>query len=76
MALCKHYKPYTRLDHEELDGLLNVLSREIAERGEDGDSSTPYYVGASLAFKILRYHEFVDVPNDFMSLFGHYIDEL
>ena len=40
MALSKIYKPYTRLGHEEVDGLIKVLEREIAQLGEDGELST------------------------------------
>lgn len=75
MALSKIYQPYTRLGHLEADGLINVLEREIAERGENGETSTPYYVGAMTAIKILRYHEFIDVPDDFLNLFDHYIND-
>ena len=75
MALSKIYKPYTRLGHEEVDGLIKVLEREIAQLGEDGELSTAYYIGALTAIKILRYHEFLDVPDDFVRLFDHYINE-
>ena len=44
--LVHHYQPSTRLDHYELDGLLNVLDRKIAEHGEAGEYDTAYYVGA------------------------------
>lgn len=70
MALCKAYKPCTRLGYEELDGLLTVLDRRICETVNDLDSNACYYyTGAALAVHIFRYHEFVDVPDDFIRLF-------
>lgn len=75
MTLSRHYRPCTRMDHEELDGLLSVLDRKVAELGEDGDWNTAYYVGARTALSILRHHEFVDTQADFMRLFEHYIGE-
>ena len=63
------------MDHDELDGLLSVLDRKVAELGEECDYNTPYYVGAYIALSILRHHEFVDTQADFMRLFEHYIGE-
>ena len=76
MTLIRHYQPNTRLDHYELDGLLNRLDREIAEMGESGDEMTPYYVGARLALRILRHHEHVETQDDFVNLFKKYLSEL
>lgn len=76
MALVRMYRPQTRLDHEELDGLLAVLDRTIAEHGENGETDTPYYVGAEMALSIIRFHEFVDTQQDFILLLNHMIDEL
>ena len=75
MALCKTYRPYTRLEHFELDGLLSVLDREIAQRGEDGEADTLYYEGVHDAISIIRYHEFVDTQDDFMRLLARLHDE-
>lgn len=74
--LVHHYQPSTRLDHYELDGLLNVLDRKIAEHGEAGEYDTAYYVGAWLACSIFRHHEFVETQDDFMRLFENRINEL
>ena len=76
MTLIRHYQPNTRLDHYELDGLLTRLDREIAELGENGELSTPYYVGASTALRILRYHERVETQDDFINIFRKYLNEL
>lgn len=76
MALTRTYRPSTRIQHDELDGLLNVLDRTIAERGENGEADTPYYVGAFEALRIIRYHEFLDTQEDFMRLFVLALDEL
>jgi len=76
MALFRTYQPYTRLGHFEMDGLLSRLDREIEERGENGEASTPYYVGARIAVHIARYHEFVDTQEEFMLLFDRALAEL
>jgi hypothetical protein len=55
---------------DDLDGLLTRFKHEVAERGEDGEWVTPYYVGASIAVHIFRYHEFVNTQDDFMQLFA------
>lgn len=75
MALCKTYRPYTRLEHYELDGLLSVLDRTIAQRGEDGEADTLYYEGVHDAISIIRFHEFVDTQYDFMNLINRLRDE-
>ena len=76
MALFRTYQPNTRFDHYEMDGLINRLGREIDERGEAGDASTPYLVGALIAMHIARYHEFVDTQEDFMRLFDRALEDL
>lgn len=76
MTLARMYRPSTRIEHDDLDGLLNVLEREIAERGEDGEASTAYYVGSLEALRIIRYHEFLDTQADFMRLFQLALNEL
>ena len=76
MTLFRTYQPNTRLDHYDLDVLLNRLDREIDEMGENGDARTPYYVGAFAAMSIVRYHEFVDTQDDFMRLFKSTLDAL
>lgn len=76
MALARTYRPSTRIQHDELDGLLNVLDRTISEHGEDGEADTPYYVGAFEALRIVRYHEFLDTQEDFMRLFERALGDL
>ena len=76
MTLGRTYEPNTRLDHYELDGLINRLDREIAERCESGDPRTPYYVGAKIAMTIVRYHDCVHTQDDFMRIFDHAFAEM
>ena len=76
MALSRVYQPSTRLMHYELDGLLNVLVRTVAEHGENGEYDTPYFKGAEIALSIIRHHEFLDTQEDFMRLFERALDEL
>ena len=76
MALVRKLAPATRLDYLELDGLLTRLDREIAERGENGDSSTSYFVGAYIAVSIFRYHEFIDTQDDFIPIFENQLRQL
>ena len=74
MTLSRVYLPSTRIEHEELDGLLNVLDRRINETGENGETSTSYYVGAQIALTIIKCHERVELPDDFMAIFDNYLD--
>lgn len=76
MTLARTFRANSRIDHDDLDGLLAVLERRIAEIGEDGDPRTSYYVGARIALSIIRHHEFVDTQADFMRLIDHYIGDL
>ena len=47
------YDAQTILEHNDVHGLLKVLDAEIARRGEDGDYSTAYFVGAYIAVALL-----------------------
>ena len=76
MTLARHYQPNTRLDHYELDGLLNRLDREIAELGEAGDASTAYFVGLRIGVSIFRFHGHVETQDDFVNVFRKYLSEL
>lgn len=76
MTLSRIYRPSTRIEHEELDGLLNILERTINEHGENGESNTPYYVGARIALTILREHERIEMPEDFVLVFDNYLSRL
>ena len=75
MALAKIYQPYTRLNHEELDGLLHILKNTTLELSDNGNTDALLYLGAFFALSILRYHEFVDFPDDFMRLLENLIAE-
>lgn len=75
MTLARVFRANTRIDHDDLDGLLAVLERRIAEEGEDGVDMR-MHEGALIALSIIRHHEFVDTQADFMRLFEHYADEM
>ena len=74
MALSRIYRPSTRIEHDELDGLLNVIDRRIAESGENGELVTSYYVGAQIALTIIRCHERIELPDDFLAIFDNYLE--
>ena len=76
MTLIRHYKPSTRLDHYELEGLLNTLRQRVDDIEESGEVNAPYYIGAAIALHIVRYHEFVDVPADFIKLFDRQLQDM
>lgn len=75
MTLSRIYLPSTRIEHEELDGLLRILDRAISEHGELGEQITAYYVGAQIALQIIRFHERIDTPEDFMLVFNNYLEK-
>ena len=72
MALFRTYQPNTRFDHFEMDGLISRLEREVEER--EDDPNLDYYVGALIAMRIARFHEFVDTQEDFMRLFARALE--
>lgn len=74
--LIRHYKPNTRLDHFELDGLITALNNRIEDMTENGEAVTPYYQGALLAVEIFRFHEFVETQDDFLRLFDKYVNDI
>ena len=68
MTLLYRDRPKSRLAMDELSGVLNLLDQAIAEHGENGESSTSYYVGAYLALEILYEQERLDLPNEYLQL--------
>ncbi|MBR3158407.1 MAG: hypothetical protein IKF14_05125 [Atopobiaceae bacterium] len=85
MTLCK-YRPQRTYDAQfiidltDTHGLMKALDQVIHELGEDGDSLTPYYVGARLALSTLldtAYDDgMVDYWTDFMRAFEKSLQEL
>ena len=73
MTLSRIYMPSTRVEHYELDGLLRVLDRAIAEPDEGQEQLIAYYIGAQIALQIIRYHERLETPEDFMFVFNNYL---
>lgn len=69
MTLLYRDQPKIRLGIDEVDGLINVLAAEIDQRGEDGELSTLYYVGARAALEIIREQTHIEYPHDFLRLF-------
>lgn len=72
MELSRTYEPYTRLNHPELDGLINRLDREIDMHG---DAGARYLVGARAVVVIFRHYERIANQDDFVRLFNHLIHE-
>lgn len=85
MTLCK-FRPQRTYDAQfiveqfDANGLLKVLRETVAEKGEDGLSSTPYYVGALIALEVLfgsaEADGEIDMQTDFMRLFERALEEL
>ena len=76
MTLSRIYQPSTRIEHYELDGLLNVLDRTINEHGENGETDTPYYVGAKIALEMIRKNDRLETQEDFMLVFENQLSQL
>ena len=85
MTLCKFleerkYPEQFRLDAIDVYGLVKKLDEAIGMMGEAGLASTPYYVGAYLAFNALFYGACedgeVDKWRDFFTLFESKLQEL
>ena len=74
MTLARVFRANTRIDHDDLDGLLSVLDRDIAAARDVGGSAA-FYRGARTALSIIRHHEFVDTQADFMRLLDRYREE-
>lgn len=68
MAVTKFYQPYSRVDHYELDGTIKLLEEKAEEMGEAGLIDALYYWGAQDTLEIIRNHEFVDKPMDFVRI--------
>lgn len=74
MALVRHYKPSVRMEYEEMDGLIRSISEALEEDEVDGELDRAAYIGALIALKIIRHHERVEYPHQFISLFNHYLE--
>lgn len=85
MTLCKHrpvrtYDAQYLFEQNDVNGLLKMLGEAVAEMGEAGLASTPYYAGALLAFRVMfgaaEREGAVDRWDDFMRLFEAALQEL
>lgn len=74
MSLVRHYKPSVRLEYEEMDGLISVFDRMLEDDEFTSDTEQAAYIGALVALIIIRHHEYVDYPHQFMNLFAHYLE--
>lgn len=74
MSLVRHYKPSVRMEYEELDGLIRSINESLEEDEVDGEIARAAFIGALIALKIIRHHERVEYPHQFISLFKHYLD--
>lgn len=66
MALSRH-SSRVYMDDLELEGAINVLRRKAAE--EENHIHWGIYSGAARALSILYDHEYIDKPDDFMTIF-------
>lgn len=74
MSLVRHYKPSVRMEYEELDGLINAIDGLMEYDEFYSDTERAAYIGAEVALKIIRHHQYVEYPHQFISLFKHYLD--
>ena len=70
------YRPTKRIGIEELDGAINLMSRQI----EDIDYSTnswlyDHYIGALLTLEIIRHGTF-EYPHEFLQVFENRLHDL
>ena len=75
MALFRSYPANVRIGVDELDGLLRVLDARIDAMRTDGEADVALYEGARIALSIIRRHERIEYPIDFLSLFELYLRE-
>ena len=62
------------MEYEELDGLINVVSQKLEDDEFGDEAERAAYIGAIITLKIIRHHEYVDYPHQFMGLFSHYLE--
>ena len=75
MALVRHYRPSVRMEYEELDGLINVIDKMLNDDESTMDNSERLaFIGASITLEIIRHHEYVEYPHQFVDLFKRYLD--
>ena len=83
MTLCR-FRPLRTYDAQflfeqhDVNGLLKKMGEAVAEMGEAGLASTPYYVGALLALRVLfdEGRGEIDKWPDFMALFEAALEEM
>ena len=85
MTLCK-YRPVRTYDAQylfeqnDVNGLLKMLGEAARAMGEAGLASTPYYVGALLAFEVMfggaERNGDVDTWQEFMRSFEAALEEM
>lgn len=74
MAVIRHHRPYVSMDYDDVDGLLNAMTQAIEDGCFESTTERAAHIGALIALRIIRHHEYVEYPNQFMSLFVHYLD--
>ena len=62
------------MEYEEMDGLINVIDQALEDDEFESDVERACYIGSQVTLKIIRHHEYVDYPHQFMDLFKHYLD--
>jgi len=74
MTLLREYEPATRVGLFELDGLLSMLEEKSSELANEGCADAYFYLGAYYALSIIRNHERVEYPQEFLELFKQYME--
>lgn len=62
------------MEYEEMDGLIRTISEALEEGEVEGELDRAAYIGALVTLKIIRHHERVEYPHQFISLFNHYLE--
>lgn len=61
-------RPYVKVGMDELSGLMNLLDSAVRETQDRA------YIGAYLFASLLYMNERVEYPQDFMDMFGNYLE--
>ena len=68
------YRPTKRIGIEELDGAILMLRDAIDDKHANGEADAPWYEGAWLALRAVRFGNY-EYPRDFMAVLVNDIAE-
>ena len=74
MSLIKRSMPTVIIGGDELDGLLNIMDRRISEMLDAHEIGAEYMRGAYGALSILSRYNYIDYPQEFMTIFENIIN--